>query len=222
MAIILKIFTITNIFILKFPSLKLSEYLEHKKFQKKHLCEKRRKEREGSSSVCLKIPLHEEVDYFIKLMNDPNTLVDGITGLDDLCSTSKVYIEQNQFTTFVNILENYNQNPEILEHTVILINKILQFEVDCSSELFCTDIFLDFFFSNLESPYSIDSLYHISKTSKHCAIPVLEYSNSYPNIIDLLLSNESENFELNLTFFSSFLLYKKDVFVEFVSKVMIY
>lgn len=202
---------------------------DYKKFKKNRLCNERREQRE---SMDLHIPIQRaslgQVNQYISLMTDPKTMAEGITGLCEYCSIARVVIKYEQSAVFLDIFQNFGQNPEIIEQMLILIEKILRFEEQISKESFSTDLFLQVFFQLIESPYSLNTLYYIAKPDKyraepseHCAKSILDILNEGSIVsVDSLLSSDSKNLEMNIHFLSVFSNYESSSFVEFTSKIL--
>lgn len=200
----------------------------YKKYQKERLHRERNEQRSSLSSPKLQISSKSDVDYYITLMDDPKTIIEGIKGLNDFCSKARIVIYYEQSEVFLRIFQNFSQNPEVIEQLFILIEKILQFEEPISSEVFSSDSFLQIFLANKDLTYSINSLYYIAKSYKYGAKSILDNLNEGTLLsIDSLLSVDSENLEMNIHFLSAFSQYGKDNdndenrdFDKFISKIM--
>ena len=74
----------------------LNRFLEHKKYQQERLKNKRREQREQMSlATPTKSYSEEEVISYFEMMNDPNTLIEGITNLTLLCSEAIFSVKNN-------------------------------------------------------------------------------------------------------------------------------
>ncbi|KAK8893530.1 hypothetical protein M9Y10_021952 [Tritrichomonas musculus] len=201
----------------------LSNYIKFQNYQRERLSDKRFEERIFmASGVPYKFSTKQEIEPFLTMMSNPETVLNGIDGLYNFCSDTKVVLSHQQAAVFLNVIQNFANNQDVIERTLKLIERILEFGEPFNSEVFSTEPFLYIFFTLRKLHFSLTSLYHIVRSSSHCAHLVLEkLTNGQYVSVESLLQVDSYNLEYNIIFLSSFALYDEPVFFDFISSFLL-
>ncbi|OHS96047.1 hypothetical protein TRFO_10232 [Tritrichomonas foetus] len=183
-------------------------------YQREIMRDLRRSDRTNApTSIKYNLSRADDVDPFFHLMDDPNTVFEGIEGLYNFCEKSVVVITFQQ--SFVLLKAMKSNNPEIIEKSLILIEKILMFNEEFNTEIFSQQEFISVFLNYLHSIHSINSLIIIIKSNVQSAKYILDRFKEFP--IKSLLKKNAYNLEINIHFLSSFAVHEEKHCIEFLS-----
>lgn len=162
---------------------------------------------ENSKFAPTRISTQAQVDAFLNLMSNPDTIMEGIQGLYHFCNDKRVVLFHHQVSVFVYIFEGISDDT-IISAALSLIEKILSFHEPFSSEV-CATSLLKILFLHHNNVNSMKSLLHIVDTDLYPASLVIAELRQGDNCtVQSLLELDSPILELNIKFLSHFCLYE--------------